>query len=251
MSDDDWDFDAGCEEQGLLDELLQEEDSAGPWHAPPDEEGCEQRPQGLTASTPQPRTTEQPGPNVEPPRRAEEQSPQPSLPDSTQTPPRQSVLPLVDQTPPDPKKRRVRGKSPAEGAWKDDTPGVRATPEAQGGPCWMGELTADHDIPADRITWWARKSHGEKYDYVYNKLRRNRVYESFQAVEDLRQHRKSSWPESWTELTAPQKKRLMEYWSEHADDTPSYVREWALEHMLLRGRGDGSGNAESRPLVCS
>ena len=33
----DWDFDASCEEQGLLDEVVREADSGGPFHGPPEE----------------------------------------------------------------------------------------------------------------------------------------------------------------------------------------------------------------------
>ena len=95
------------------------------------------------------------------------------------------VLPMAEETLET--RRRVTGKSPAKGASKEVPGSFRAQP---GLPSHIGELTAANSILTDGAMWCASRSHTEKYDYVYNQLRRGHLYETFQAAEDFRSKRK-------------------------------------------------------------
>ena len=146
-------------------------------------------------------------------------------------------------------RRRLGRKTPAASVWEvvSRSSGIPASESVHGGRGILARA-----IPADPASWWAEKSHSEKYDYVYNRLRRNRVYQRFQEVEERRQGKKMVWPSSWTALSMFLKRRFLAYWADRdAGDLPRFVATWAVECMLCSPR-PGASKTQDRnsPPMC-
>ena len=227
MDNDDWDFDEGCDEQ-----FAQQSGAGahsrrgGAFEEPPDLHEAEPELEPPAAALAPELTAEAPVLEL---AQAAPRTPkaEPTEAPSVETPPAGGVLPLLEETPPEKRPRLVAKTRPTEG-WKEAAAAHSAEVKV---PRLGSELTA-LDIPETSLVWWTKKDHSEKYDYVYNKLRRGHVYETWQVVQSRRKKQKVDWPRLWTGLALKEKTEFLSYWTEHAaGDTPAFVRQWAVENL--------------------
>ena len=125
------------------------------------------------------------------------------------------------------KRRRISVKSPevlvSRGS-KPDAPFVECVPSSG---VLEGEHTADP-------SWWHGKAARQKYDYVYNNIKRS-TYKAYQVAHPERE----SWPSSWTSLPVSDKEALIRL---YASTSVDYVRAYSLNELMpktlksVRGR---------------
>jgi len=120
-------------------------------------------------------------------------------------------------------KRRIMEKSKPTAAWASVSP--------YPGFVMLPQAVHPANLPNGLDDWWDRKSHTEKYDYVYNKLRRG-VYAEFKSAVEMRRRRPQKWPSAWTSLSVGQRRELVNFWIAKVQDTErAVVQEWARENI--------------------
>lgn len=135
------------------------------------------------------------------------------------------VVETVGQGPRPPKRRRYLVKTTPPGASRPTLPFV--SPVADGGSV-VRTL-----FPQDVSSWWLQKNDQEKYDYVYNKLRRS--YSLFIYARSHgygpQENLPETWPKSMTLLEDEDKKLFVHWWTvENAGKEKSEVISWAKEY---------------------
>ena len=143
------------------------------------------------------------------------------------------------------KKRRLTTKTSPEGT------GFELA--AVGQHCILPLIVGSHSeetIPYTKAEWWEEKHERQKYDYVYNKLRRAGLYQQFMIkYEQTRKKTAIEWPAKWIDLELKRKQAFVELWAHEAQGELSAVRKWAVESMLLPKSKPGYKNKGATQLL--
>jgi len=145
-----------------------------------------------------------------------------------------------------PKRRRILSKSVPAGFYRD----ASQSPSPQPGP--HSNLIQDGDDTDS--AWWNVKSHRDKYDYVYNKLRREGFRDYKAALE--KEDPPVTLPESHSRLTKEDKTQVLHHWITQGAglQEPLFVLQWARVNMGVRiqsapGKGGGIRLRSKQVLV--
>ncbi len=128
---------------------------------------------------------------------------------------------------PQAKRRRLREKTAPVSAGRALLPVVAPVPE--GGGSLVREL-----FPQDVNGWWLQKSDADKYDYVYNKLRRTYTIYIHERQREFgpRDSLPPQWPKSWSRLREEEKSLFVQWWasSTYAEKETADIVTWAKEY---------------------